>query len=236
MASDTWLTEYEACASIGQELMIMITDRNKNSRTSSVYTKLSSQVRVNMKKFSNEVNRLKQNLIRASSSYHITQREVDRRQMMIDNLITKEKQINEAFKNEGNNSRRNLMGTDTFSNNDPWGVRDEPDDFQGISNTDIRQQQQSIIEQQDKGLESLSHVITRQKQMAIDIGDEVDSQNVLIDDIGDHVDQTGHRLVKETRHIKIVDRKSKTCGYWVAIILLLIVIVVVIVVPYKGKK
>ena len=38
------------------------------------------------------------------------------------------------------------MGTDTFSNNDPWGVRDEPDDFQGISNTDIRQQQQSIIE------------------------------------------------------------------------------------------
>jgi hypothetical protein len=27
------------------------------------------------------------------------------------------------------------MGTDTFSNNDPWGVRDEPDDFQGRSNT-----------------------------------------------------------------------------------------------------
>lgn len=34
-----------------------------------------------------------------------TQREVERRQMLIDNLITKEKQINEAFKNEGSNSR-----------------------------------------------------------------------------------------------------------------------------------
>ena len=42
--------------------------------------------------------------------------------------------------------RMNIMGTDTFSNNDPWGVRDEPDDFQGRSNTDIRQQQQSIIQ------------------------------------------------------------------------------------------
>lgn len=42
--------------------------------------------------------------------------------------------------------RMNLMGTDTFSNNDPWGVRDEPEDFQGRSNTDIRQQQQSIIQ------------------------------------------------------------------------------------------
>jgi hypothetical protein len=34
-----------------------------------------------------------------------------------------------------------------------------------------------LLAEQDKGLESLSHVITRQKQMAIDIGDEVDSQN-----------------------------------------------------------
>lgn len=34
----------------------------------------------------------------------------------------------------------------------------------------------------------------------------------LIDDIGDHMDQTKERLVKETRHIRIVDRKSATCG------------------------
>lgn len=34
-----------------------------------------------------------------------TQREIDRRQMMIDNLTTKEKQINEAFKNDGGSTR-----------------------------------------------------------------------------------------------------------------------------------
>jgi hypothetical protein len=33
----------------------------------------------------------------------------------------------------------------------------------------------------------------------------------LIDDITDHTDRTGHRLIKETRHIRIVDRKSATC-------------------------
>ncbi|CAG2230959.1 STX8 [Mytilus edulis] len=146
MASDTWLKDYEACASVGQELMVLINDRNKNGRTSSTYTKLSAQIRVKLKTFSNEVNKLRQNLIRASSSYHITQREVERRQMLIDNLITKEKQINEAFKNEGSNSRNTLIGTDTFGNNDPWGVKDEPEDFKGRSNTEVRTQQQQIIQ------------------------------------------------------------------------------------------
>ncbi|KAJ8318316.1 hypothetical protein KUTeg_003407 [Tegillarca granosa] len=110
--------------------------------------------------------------------------------------------------------RYNLMGStaaDTFGSGDPWGMRDEPEEFQGVSNEAIRQQQQHIIREQDQGLESLSHVIARQKEMATDIGNEVDSQNVLIDEITDHVDRTGERLIKETRHIRIVDRKSNTC-------------------------
>ncbi|KAK3090808.1 hypothetical protein FSP39_014833 [Pinctada imbricata] len=195
--------------------MEQITERNKHSRTSSNYTKLSANIRASMKRFTTDLNKLRQNLIRASSSYHITQREVERRQMMMDNLTTKEKQIDQAFKNEGTDSRYSLMGTggvDAFGSSDPWGMREEPEDFQGMSNQDIRQQQQHAIKEQDKGLEALSRVISRQKQMAIDIGDEVDSQNDLIDDIGDHMDRTGERLIKETRHIRMVDRKSATCG------------------------
>ena len=33
----------------------------------------------------------------------------------------------------------------------------------------------------------------------------------LIDDIHDHVDRTDQRLIRETKHIKIIDRKSATC-------------------------
>lgn len=33
----------------------------------------------------------------------------------------------------------------------------------------------------------------------------------LIDDITDHVDRTRDRLIRETRHVQIVDRKSNTC-------------------------
>ncbi|XP_033740346.1 syntaxin-8-like [Pecten maximus] len=237
MASDTWLTEYDSCARLGQDLMVKINERNKHNRTSSTYTKLTAQIRVSMKQFANDLNKLKQQLIRASSSYHITQREVERRQMMTDNLTTKEKQIEQAFRNEGGDTRYSLMGSagDTFGSNDPWGMRDDPDEYRDMSNNDLRNQQQQVIQEQDRGLDALSSVLSRQKQMAIDIGDEVDSQNVLIDDITDHTDRTGERLKKETKHIRIVDRKSNACCYWVVIVLLFIAIIVVAVVPSNGK-
>lgn len=34
-----------------------------------------------------------------------------------------------------------------------------------------------LLAEQDQGLDALSSVLSRQKQMAVDIGDEVDSQN-----------------------------------------------------------
>ncbi|XP_022319500.2 syntaxin-8-like isoform X1 [Crassostrea virginica] len=235
MASDTWLAEYDACARLGQTLMEKITERNKHNRTSSQYTKLSAQIRVSMKQFNQSLNKLKQTLVRASSSYHITQREVERRQMMMDNLTTKEKQIDQAFKNEASQSRSSLVGAGASGGRDPWGVRDDPEEYEGMDNQSIAQQQKTIIQEQDRGLDSLSKVIARQKQMAVDIGNEVDGQNELIDDIGDHMDQTKDRLIKETRHIRIVDRKSATCGYWMAIILIFIAIIVILIVPYNGK-
>lgn len=232
--SDSWLVDHERCVQLGQDIMQKINDRNKQNRTSKPYTKLSAEIRSSMKQYSGDVQKLRNGLIRATTSYHITQREVERRQVMIDNITTQEKQIEQAFRNEGGESRYNLIagGTDQ---SDPWGVREEPDELKGLGNDEIRVQQQTIIKVQDQGLEALSEVIARQKNMALDIGNEVDSQNDLIDDITDHAGRTDQRLIRETRHIKIIDRKSATCCYWVFIILLFLAILVVLIVPYHGK-
>ena len=68
------------------------------------------------------------------------------------------------------------MGSDPFSSGrgDTWA---DQDPFQGVTSSDLQSQQQQILREQDTGLEALSHVIGRQKQMAIDIGNEVDAQN-----------------------------------------------------------
>lgn len=49
----------------------------------------------------------------------------------------------------------------------------------------------------------------------------------IIDDLGEHIDQTDVRISNETRNVGLIDRKDKTCVYWVIIVLLFISIMVV---------
>ncbi|CAG2175227.1 unnamed protein product, partial [Oppiella nova] len=77
---------------------------------------------------------------------------------------------------------------------------------------EMRQQKQLLIREQDKGLESLAEIISRQKNMAQGMSSEIDLQNEIIDDIGDHMDQTNDRLLRNTRNIQKVNRKAGTCG------------------------
>lgn len=44
------------------------------------------------------------------------------------------------------------------------------------------------------------------------------------------MEQTDERLIDGTRQIRFIDRKDRTCGYWVVIILLFISIICVAVV------
>ncbi|XP_013408554.1 syntaxin-8 [Lingula anatina] len=238
MAGDMWLSEYDSCAALAQDILQRINERNRHDRTSAQYTKLSGQIRSMIRQFSNDLNRLKVNLSR-TAMYGLTEREKERRQSSLDELMSKEKQIDQAFNLQRQDSgagRSALLGAGPAGwNSDPWGVREEPEAIRGMSVDEIKQQQQHLIKAQDHGLDSLADVVAKQKRIALDIGDEVDHQDEILDDIHDHMDTTNQRLITETRHIRIVDRKSGACGMWVVIVLLFIAIVVIAVVPYDGK-
>ncbi|KAJ8915754.1 hypothetical protein NQ315_004566 [Exocentrus adspersus] len=81
--------------------------------------------------------------------------------------------------------------------------------------------------EQERGLGDLSEIISRQKNIAHTISNEVEFQNDILDDIGNQMEQTNERVRTETQHVDVVHRKDKTCIYWVTIILLFISIVVV---------
>ncbi|OXA63866.1 syntaxin-8 [Folsomia candida] len=111
-----------------------------------------------------------------------------------------------------------------------WGDNsdEEPDHTRDMSVPQIKQQQYQALEEQDRGLEALSHVITRQKTLAQAIGTEVDYQNELIEDITDHVDRTRDRIHGETQRVRTIDRKDNTCGYWTVILTLLVIIIIIV--------
>ncbi|KAM8955257.1 syntaxin-8 isoform 2-T2 [Lycaon pictus] len=112
----------------------------------------------------------------------------------------------------------------------PW-LFEEPEETRGLGFDEIRQQQQKIIQEQDAGLDALSSIISRQKQMGKEIGNELDEQNEIIDDLANLVENTDGKLRTETRRVNMVDRKSTSCGMIMVILLLLVAIVVVAVWP-----
>lgn len=80
---------------------------------------------------------------------------------------------------------------------------------------------------QDQGLEALSKVISRQKNIALTISSEVDVQNDLVDDIADRMDHTNVSIQRETRQVNTILIRDATCSYWVVIIILFIANVLV---------
>ncbi|XP_030638242.1 syntaxin-8 [Chanos chanos] len=231
MSQDLWLQNYDATCRLAQEIAENIHERNKQQRTGGNPAKLNMTLRASQQKLKQNITQLRETLIRASSQRRIMQSEADRRQNLVDDLVTREKQLNASFRGditEPEPSRSTLMtggGRSGVSAN-PWLIN-EPEETRGLGFGEIKQQQQRIIEEQDAGLDALAAIISRQKQMGQEIGNELDEHNEIIDDITHLVDKTDGRIRNETRRVKLVETKSASCGMLVVIVLLLIAIVVV---------
>lgn len=235
MSQDPWLQNYDATCRLAQEIAENIHERNRQQRTDGNPAKINMTLRASLQRLKQQITQLRESLLRATSARHIMQSEADRRQNLVDDLLTREKQLQATFKNDGTEpefSRSSLMtgGGGQGGSSNPW-LMDEPEETRGLGFTEIKQQQQRIIEAQDAGLDALASVLSRQKQMGQEIGNELDEHNEIIDDLAHLVDKTDNRIRNETRRVKLVEKKSASCGMLVVIVLLLIAIVVVAVWP-----
>ncbi|KAL1005929.1 hypothetical protein UPYG_G00065770 [Umbra pygmaea] len=235
MSQDPWLQNYDATCRLAQELAENIHERNRQQRTGGNPAKINMTLRASLQKLKQNIAQLRESLLRSSSSRRLMQSEADRRQNLVDDLVTRDKQLNTAFKGELTEvepSRSTLMTGAGAGGGvaNPWLI-DEPEETRGLGFAEIKQQQQRIIEVQDAGLDALAAVITRQKLMGQEIGNELEEQNEIIDDLTHLVDKTDDRVRNETRRVKLVETKSASCGMQVVIVLLLIAIVVIAVWP-----
>ncbi|KAF1395062.1 hypothetical protein PFLUV_G00007650 [Perca fluviatilis] len=237
MSQDPWLQNYDANCRLAQEIAENIHERNRQQRTGGNPAKINMTLRASLQKLKQNIAQLKEGLLRASSTRRIMQSEADRRQNLIDDLLTREKQLNATFKGdiaEPEPSRSTLMGAEAGTSGgvvaNPWLIN-ESEETSGLTFGEIKQQQQRVIEAQDAGLDALAAVISRQKIMGKEIGNELDEQNEIIDDLAHLVDKTDDRIRNETRRVKLVETKSASCGMLVVIVLLLIAIIVVAVWP-----
>lgn len=220
--------------------MNKVADRNRSTRNSSAHVRQTTEITKSLNCFSRDIENLKGGL--KGTSLAITGRELQRREALLDSLVTKEKHVKEALSSDSSISRvgsaalfesgRRRRTPDGIVG---WGGEDvEEDDDTAclLSNDELRQEQQRIIRDQDEGLDALSEILARQKTIGLTIGNEVETQNEMLDDIHDNVETVRGRVVRETRNVDRVDRKDKTWWLWLIMIVLLLAIVVIIAIPY----
>lgn len=227
LGEDPWLLEHESCEKLQREIMCQLTERQKYPRTSEKYAQISANIRLRLKQYNNEVEQLKQKLDNTSTSGSITSAEAERRTRQVEVLLTKATQMQKIFDEQVSQKRMEERNALLGTGSSVWGDDDGAGSSSNVSIDDMRSRQKQMLGEQEKGLENLSQIISRQKNIANTISSEVDYHNEILDDIGTQIDRTDERVRSETTHIGVIDKKDSTCGYWIVIIILFISIVVV---------
>ncbi|KAI1780634.1 v-SNARE [Hypoxylon cercidicola] len=105
------------------------------------------------------------------------------------------------------------------------GYRDDAD---GMTNTQIHAYHQEILDQQDAQLDTLSASISRQRELSMQIGDELDEHVAMLDDVDAAVDRHQGRLDRARRQVRKISNAASESKQMIAIIILIIVLVLLI--------
>lgn len=191
---------------MSREIQNQIVLRNLEKRFTPDYTKLSAALKFRLKQLSDELNQLKQKLLYAN---HLTLDESERRQRQLELLQSKFIHLEKEFSFVPISSEETIHSGTGGNNN--------------VSSMD----RSEILQYQNNSLDALSAIISRQKNIAIKIGDEVEVQNNIIDNLAQQIDNNDVLINQETNHVVVVQKKDSTWSYWSIIICLFVAIVLI---------
>jgi syntaxin 8 len=116
--------------------------------------------------------------------------------------------------------------------------RDDPDDRSGLpdqshlSNQGIHAYHATVLAEQDEQLDRLGESIGRQRDLSIQIGDELDEHVAMLDEVDGHVERHAGRLEVARKGIgRIVKRAND--NRQLTVIAILIVLLVLLIVIFK---
>ncbi|KAI0202529.1 v-SNARE [Astrocystis sublimbata] len=108
---------------------------------------------------------------------------------------------------------------------DTMGYRDEAE---GLNNVQVHAYHQRVMDEQDEQLDRLGASIARQRELSMQIGDELDDQVAMLDEVDGAVDRHQGRLDRAKRQVNKITRAAGESKQMIAIIVLIIVLVLLI--------
>ncbi|CAL3962502.1 unnamed protein product [Diplocarpon coronariae] len=107
---------------------------------------------------------------------------------------------------------------------------DGPPDQSPLDNQQIHAYHRQVIAEQDEALDRLGESIGRQRELSIQIGDELDEHVQMLDDVDRRVDRHQNSLDKARKNLGSVARKAKDNMQLTIIVILIIILVLLIII------
>ncbi|XP_067613206.1 syntaxin-8 [Eurosta solidaginis] len=227
---DSWSRECEACSVLNQAILHKLEQSEKLQENSAEYNGLIAAIQLELKQFEGEVKELKQKLDILEEARSIDPKELAHRKQQVYILQTQLVQVGRRTAQDTRWERAELFAQPSHSGACNSSENTSPT-AEPLSNlNDLKQRQIDILERQNRGLEALSETISRQKNLASQLGQEVESQNDILDTLADTMDRVDTRVHLATGNISEVNRRDSTWGYWFVIIMLFVSILIVAVI------
>lgn len=121
-----------------------------------------------------------------------------------------------------------LFGGSRYRDNPDDGSMGYRDEASGMENTQIHAYHQQILDQQDAQLDALGVSIARQRELSMQIGDELDEHVAILDDVDSAVDRHQSRLDRARNQVGRIQKAAGESRQMIAIITLIIVLVLLI--------
>ncbi|KAK3314888.1 hypothetical protein B0H66DRAFT_563879 [Apodospora peruviana] len=101
---------------------------------------------------------------------------------------------------------------------------------QGMSNLQVHEYHRRILEDQDAQLDALGQSISRQRELSMQIGDELDSQVMMLDESERVVDRHQGRLDRARRQMGRIARGASESKQMTVIVVLIVILVLLIII------
>lgn len=133
------------------------------------------------------------------------------------------------------NPRASTPEDDTANRAALFPYRDEPEgppDQSSLDNQQIHEYHKNVLREQDEHLDRLGDSIGRQRELSIQIGDELEDQIEILDDVDRHVDRHQTTLDGARKRLGVIGRKAKE-NTQLTIILILICVLIFLIILLK---
>lgn len=97
-----------------------------------------------------------------------------------------------------------------------------------LDNGDLLQLQSQVMREQDSSLDTLSVSISRQRELSIQIGNELDEQGEILEDVDTMVGRSSTRLDHARNRLTTLSRKAKEHNHLLAIVILVIILILLL--------